>query len=250
MGLDIVQSAKRVEEVTHEQLKSWFNRLSKDKRKKLSSDDKVLELINASINDPAFDGFKFIDTLITYQTALEGTRASLKDYVNAIRFCGFLEANEGNTIDAYVKAFSHREFVRQRVGCDTSSTEYKDLCAAATRYKKTPLVVNILSQAEVPLYLMFQGYRYKAVARLAKEMEEAPLPRDRINAADKLLLHVKPPEGLKVEVDVSTAKEDVIDMYTDVMNKLVAQKKQLIMKGADIEEVTNISPVRDVEVIE
>lgn len=248
MGLDIVKVAKETEEITQKSVRSWFNRLSKEKQRKMTINQEVLDLIEESVNDPVFDGFKFIDTLITYQSALEGTRGSLKGYVEALRFCSFLEANEGNAVDAYIKAFSHKDFVKARMGFPSGSQQYTELTATSTRYRKTPLVVNILTQAEVPLYLMFQGYRYKAVARLAYEMENASLARDRITSADRLLTHLQPPEGLKVEVDINDTKGDIIDTYEEMMKKMVTKKRELMLDGGNIVEITNQSVRRVDEV--
>ena len=58
------------------------------------------------------------------------------------------------------------------------------------------MVKEILTQCDMPLHLIFGGSRFKAVAVLAHEMENADYAKDRINAADKLLTHVKPPETL------------------------------------------------------
>lgn len=252
VGLGLVKEyAKVEEEVTAENVKKWFSRLSQDKRKKLVIDDKVLDLIKQSIDEPEFAGDKFIDTLITYQNVLDtsGMTNGLSDYIKAVRFVAFLEANEGNATDAYIRAFAHTDFVKNRLGFPTDSQENREIVSSASRYRKSKLVISIMTQAEVPLYIMFQGYRYKAIARLAKEMEEAKYSRDRINAADKLLTHLKPPEGLKIEVDVSNSKGEIIDTYEEAMMKLVKAQREQIIAGGDIKEITNVKII-DTEVVE
>ena len=229
---------KTVTNVSKEELTEWFSKSLKGK-KRLTITPEALDLINQIINEPDFDGFRFMDTLYTYQDALQGDRVSLEDYVNAIRFCSFLEANGGNVVQAYTRAFSYRDFVKDRVGADTSSDEYKQLSSAAIRYRKNPTVIKILSQAEVPLWLMFQGYRYKAVKRLVEEMDTAKYSRDRINAADKLLLHLKPPENIKVDVNVNNKTDSIVDQYEEMLANMVQEQKRLIAHGSKLTDVAN-----------
>lgn len=244
MSDKLIDLAKKVDDITKEQVKSWFSRLGREKQRKMVIPDKTLAIIKQSITEPEFHGFDFIESLITYQSALSGKKIPINAYVDAVRFCAFLESNGGNAVDAYIKTFIHTDFVKKRYPCNTDTAEYRELNSAVTRYRKRPLVLDIISQAEVPLYLMFQGYRYKAVNRLAKEMEEASLARDRINAADKLLQHLQPPEGLKIEVDVTNTKAEVIDTYEEMMSKMVAKKRQLMLEGGNIVEIANISTAK------
>ena len=225
--------------VNEETVYGWFSKTITEK-KKLTITDECLDLINKTIKEPEFDGFRFIDTLITYQNALTGDRVGLEEYINAVRFCSFLEVTNGNATEAYIKAFSYRDFVKDRVGAAKNSDEYKQLASAATRYRKNPLVVNIMTQAEVPLWLMFQGYRYQAVNVLVKEMNSAPLPKDRINAADKLLFHLKPPENIKVELEVGLKQDNIVDQYETMLSNMVKEQKRLIESGSSLNTVTNV----------
>lgn len=225
--------------VNEETVYGWFSKTIRSK-KKLTITDECLELINRTIKEPEFDGFRFIDTLITYQNALAGDRVNLEDYINAVRFCSFLEVTNGNATEAYIKTFNYRGFVKDRVEAPKNSDAYKQLASAATRYRKSPLVVNIMTQAEVPLWLMFQGYRYQAVNVLVKEMNNAPLPKDRINAADRLLFHLKPPENIKVELEVGLKQDNIVDQYEAMLGNMVKEQKKLIESGSSLNNIANI----------
>lgn len=237
LGLQVVRKDSP-EIVNADNVYDWFKQVTKGKKKFLVTDE-ALDLINKSITEPEFDGFRFIDTMITYQSALAQDRVSLEDYVNAIRFCSYLEVSNGNATEAYIKAFRHRPFVSERMNIDKSSDDFKNITSAATRYRKNPLVINILTQAEVPLYLMFQGYRYQAINRLVTEMNEAKLPKDRITAADKLLTHLTPPENIKVELDVGIKKDNIVDQYETMIANMVSKQKELLQAGGDITEIAN-----------
>ena len=168
-----------------------------------------------------------------------GENVTLAEYVNAIKFCGLLEMYEGNATQAYIECFRDRDFVKERRDCDTKSIEYKTLVSAANRYRKNTVVVNILQQAEIPLYLMFQGYRYKAVSVLVREMEEARLSKDRIAAADRLLTHLKPPENVKIELDVGIKPDNIVNQYEAMLKGMVEKQKELLVAGEKVENVAN-----------
>lgn len=237
IGLKCVK--RNVKEVTLEEVQGWFSQTGKN-GKVVNVTDEALQEIRETMLDPEFDGFKFQDTLVTYQDALFSRKISLIEYINAVKFCSFLEANGGSVIQAYIRTFHKRDIVKKALGVDTDSPEYVCLCAAATRYRKNPTVCNILAQAHVPLYFMFSAYKYKAIDCLHTEMLTAKSPRDRINAADKLLLHLKEPEGLKIEMSIKTNKDTVVDQYESMMRNMAIEQKKLINSGMDLDKVANV----------
>jgi hypothetical protein len=238
-GLGIV--AREKSEVTVDSLKEMFP------SKKGTITDEVVDIINSSQQDPSFSGDEFIDALVTYKDVMVKNSASIKQYIDAIKFCAYLEAENDNFTEAYKRAFAHRQFVIDKSSAVPGSPEYNELTSAASRYRKRPIVVDILTQTDMPLYLMFQGERYKAVAVLADEMRTADYSKDRIAAADKLLTHVKPPEGVKVELDVGVRKDSQIDRYEEMISQLVAKQKQDIINGGDLHSITNVAIVAKTE---
>lgn len=109
------------------------------------------------------------------------------------------------------------------------------------------MVRDILTQAEMPLYLMFQGARYSAVSKLVEEMEDAQFSKDRISAAKAILEHVKPPENMKVELDIGIKQDNIIDRYEAMITDLVQHQKKEIAEGKDLAEITNMSIVKKTE---
>lgn len=222
--------------------------------KKKTITDEVVQLINDSNNDPEFSGNEFMDTLIDYQSAMLESSASIKEYVNAIRFCAFLESetDSGGTItEAYMKARPKDLVVIEGTGADKDSKEWKKLRSTASRYRKNKLVQRILTQSDMPLYLMFQGARYKAVAVLAREMEHSKHARDRIQAADKLLTHVKPPDNVQVELDIgasgSSALEDLNAQLAEIATK---QKVHLTNGTMNLGDMGALKPADEDDIID
>lgn len=246
-GLGIVKKDKT--ELTKEELQKRFPTKAK------TITDETVELISAANNDPNFNGDEFLNTMYDYENVMYKNKASLKEYITALKFCAYLEAEGDNYTEAYKRARANDEFVIARRDADTSSDQYRELTYAASRYRKTPMVRDILTQADMPLYLMFQGARYKAVKTLADEMIGAAYSKDRINAADKLLTHVKPPENAKIELDIGVQTENIIDRYESMINDLVKTQRQQIADGGDLKDVTNVDiihkeHIEDAEVID
>lgn len=238
-GLGIVKKTKTT--VTKEELVKRFP------SKKTTLTDEVVDLINDANNDPEFNGDEFLENMMTYQNVMHKNSGSLSEYINALKFCAYLEADVNNYTEAYKRARANDEFVIERANLSKDSVGYRELTNAASRYRKTPMVRDILTQAEMPLYLMFQGARYSAVSKLVEEMEDAQFSKDRISAAKAILEHVKPPENMKVELDIGVKQDNIIDRYENMINDLVAHQKEQIAQGKDLHDITNMSIINSKE---
>ncbi|OOF31896.1 hypothetical protein, partial [Salinivibrio costicola] len=143
----------------------------------------AVDIINASRTDPEFQGESLLQTASVYEAVLKGTRASVTEYLNAIRFCAYMMTNGSSYTKAYSKVFAERDFVKNRVNLDHDDPKYGELTSAASRYRRTKLVSDILTASQMPLDLLFTGERYKAIGVLANIMQKGKYDRDKINAA-------------------------------------------------------------------
>lgn len=216
--MGVFNIVRRSKPVTKEELQQKFP----TKRNTITDD--VAKFINETMQNPDFDSTTFLTQLVDYQGAMIDASASMIEYVNAIKFCAYLESEE-NVTEAYRRARIGDKFVQDRINAKSGTNAYNELTMQASRYRKSKLVRQILTQSDMPLYLMFQGARYKAVAVLAREMEEAAYSKDRISAAEKLLTHVKPPENNKVELEVGLNAE-----AQSIQTKLFEQLSAISMK--------------------
>ena len=198
--------------------------------KKNTITQEIVDIINRSATEPEFQGESLLQTAITYENVMRNNSASMKDYLRAIKFCAYLITLDENFTEAYKKTFSDRDFVRNRLSVNTSSPEYRELTSASSRYRRSKLVVDILTLSQVPLDLMFTGARYKALGVLTDVMTTARQDRDKINAAKELLAATKGPENVKMELEVGASSE-VINMQERLMAQLgeisAAQHKRL-----------------------
>jgi hypothetical protein len=139
---------------------------------------------------------------------------------------------DDNYTEAYKKTFFDREFVKERLTEPTGTAKYKELTSAASRYRKSKLVVDILTLSQVPLDLMFTGYRYKAIGILADVMENARYDRDRINAAKELLAATKGSENMKIELDVGVRENSAVQQLQEQLAVMAGKQKMLLESGA------------------
>ena len=189
--------------------------------------DEIVEIINKSQDDPEFQGESLLQTAITYENVMMNNKAGIKEYIDAIRFCAYLISLEDNYTEAYKKTFSYRDFVKNRLDVTPDSSKYRELTNAASRYRRSKLVVDLLTFSQVPLDILFSGYRYKAIGVLANEMETAAYSRDRIAAAKELLLAVKGPENKKIELEIGVKESSAIanlnQQLTELANSSLVQ---------------------------
>jgi hypothetical protein len=245
MGLGIVRKEKT--EYTVDKLKDLFP------SKKNTITQETVDMLNDANNDPEFNGDEFVENLLTYGNVMLEGNYSMRNYINALKFCAYLET-EDTVTDAYRKARANDQFVIDRRDVDTESMEYRELTNAASRFRRTPMVQKILTQSDMPLHLMFQSSRYEAVAVLAKEMVDAAYSKDRISAADKLLTHVKPPDNVQVELSVGMNAEtkDMQTQLNDQLAILAHNQRKMLDQGYVMKDVQKLGDavVIDAEVVE
>lgn len=206
----------------------------------------AVDIINLSKSDPEFQGESLLQTASTYEAILKGTRASVPEYLNAIRFCSYMITNNSNYTEAYKKVFADRDFVKQRAMLSTEDPRYGELTSAASRYRRTKLVTDILTASQVPLDLIFTGHRYKAIGILADVMQNARMDRDKINAAKELLAATKGPENVKIELDVGVKEDSAVQQLNDQLAQMAARQKGMIESGASkLEEFGSMKVTED-----
>jgi len=206
----------------------------------------AVDILNASVSDPEFQGESLLQTASIYESVLKGSRTSIPEYLNAIRFCSYMATNDSNYTEAYKKVFIDRTFVKERILLPTDSPKYTELTSAASRYRRTKLVVDILTVSQVPLDMIFSGYRYKAIGVLAGIMEDSRYDRDRINAAKELLIATKGADNVKIELDVGVKDNSAVQQLNEQLSSIASRQYELISSGASsLSEIGSLRVVSD-----
>ena len=196
--------------------------------------DELVDIINKVNLEPEFQGENLLATMIHYESVMVKAKSSVHEYISAIRFCAYLLTMDDNYTEAYKRTFWDRPFIQDRLGCATNSKEYGEITSAASRYRRSKLVVDILTLSQTPLDLIFAGHRMKAIGVLADRMEHGKLDKDRIAAADALLKHTTP-KDFKIELDVGVKQDSATQNLMDQLAGIATRQKELLASG-----VTNL----------
>lgn len=211
----------------------------------------AVDIINRSVSEPEFQGESLLQTASIYESVLKGSRSSVPEYLNAIRFCAYMMTNEENYTEAYKKVFADRLFVQARRDLPTDSPKYAELTSAASRYRRTKLVIDILTVSQVPLDMIFAGARYKALGVLTDVMEFGKLDRDRVSAAKELLAATTGPEHIKIELDIGVKEDSAVKQLNDQLAAMAARQTEMLTSGAaTLETFGNLKVLSEGEILE
>lgn len=235
-----MQPTRRKKEITKEMVQAALP------SRKNTITDEIVDLINQSQNDPEFQGESLLQTATTYEQVLVRNKASIRQYLDAIRFCAYLLSEDDNATEAYKRTFIDRDFVQERINQPTDSNKYIELVSAASRYRRSKLVVDILTVSQVPMELIFNGLRHKAVGVLADRMMNSKLDRDRISAAKELLAATKGPDEHRIELDVGVKQTDIITSLNEQLAAMAETQMKMLQQGKSISEVQKIGISVDV----
>lgn len=189
-----------------------------------SLNQELLDSINTTLNDPDIrDTLR--DNFLSYIDVLNEGRFKITDYMNAVKYCTHKLMGNSN-IDAYTKTFPDRYASMIQRGLSQ-----KDISSIITVYNKSKLVNLIMEQSLIPSWVLNQDLYQKAVNVQADLMQSAQSEKVRSDAANSLLIHLKPPEVAKVELDIGVKDTDELTELRTVTVELAAQQKRLIESG-------------------
>lgn len=236
---------RNTEVMTVEKLVSTFP------HKKSTINQQTVDLINTAVDDVTFDGYSFENSLIEYRKVMDRRSGSISDYINAVKFVAYLESGYTD-IDAYRSAFAHRDLVKKSMGKKSTEPEYTNVLTSANRFKRSPMVVDIMTLSDVPMSIIHQGYRNEAVGVLRDEMFNARLPKDRIDAADKLLKNTPQAERTMSQIDIGFSEDaqSQIDKTNVQLHDIAMNQKKLFEQGLSIGEIQKIHMKKEEKAID
>lgn len=190
-----------------------------------------------------------LDLFLSYvvehrQLIRSGECKSLIEFIRCIKFISYLN-NGYDLLDSYINSHSDQKIVQDYFINKDSKIKNK-LKTLSTLYSKSKLVLQIQNSMDYPLHLLFNGYRYQAIETLRKEMLHAPLPKDRITAADKLLVHLNPTLNNPniVNINLGTQEKSTIDKYSEALDFLAKEKIKLLeSNNFELDEIINVKIV-------
>lgn len=194
-----------------------------DKFKKTLNTE-LLDKINKTLTDPDIQDH-LRDNFIHYIDILNDGRFKITDYLNAVKYTTHKLMGNSN-INAYIKTFPDRYQDQLSRGLSN-----KDIQSIITVYNRSKLVTSIMEQSLVPSWILNQHLHQEAINTQAELMRTAQSEKVRSDAANSLLIHLKPPEVTKVELDIGIKDSDQLSALKEATVALAAQQKRLIESG-------------------
>lgn len=203
--------------------------------------DELLNQINQTLSDPdLYDTYK--DNFISYLDVLNDGKYKIQDYMNAVKYCTHKLMGNTNT-DAYIKTFPQR----YQTMIDKGYTS-KEMSSHISIYNKSQLVNKIMEQSLIPSWVLNQDLYQKAINVQAELMMTAQSEKVRSDSANSLLIHLKPPEVKKVELDIGLKANSEIEELKLTLAELASQQQRMIKAG--ISTATDVAEQKLIRVIE
>lgn len=195
--------------------------------------------LNDILKDPELC-MNFRDNFVGFANILSEGKFKLTDYVNAVKYVSYQFLGNNNK-QSYIKTFPDRYNAHL-----ANNTSDKDISSYIAAYNRSKLVSLLREQALIPVWVNNQPLFQRALETQAELMLTAKSEKVRSDAADSILKHVKPPESVKMEVDVTDKRQvSAIDKFTQSVKELVDHQQQALTSGQ-----SSISEIAASEIIE
>ena len=187
-------------------------------------DQRLIDNVNNVLTaDPEF--FRvYKDNILTYTRAMTSATVKTETYLLAVKYVSYKLLGMTNQ-EAYIRTFPDR--YKSMLARGLTQTEISSFVKA---WNKSKIVNIIFEQTIVPSWVLNQDMYQNALNVQANLMVNAKSEMVRCTAANSILLHLKPPEVQKYELNIG-AKEgtiDIIEALRDTTLKLAERQKELL----------------------
>jgi hypothetical protein len=211
-----------------------FKQVLPEKMKK-SVNQALLDQINSTLEHPETLAI-LRENLLSYTHVMRDGRFKISSYISAVKYCSFKFMGDTNR-NAYIRTFpdKYNQFIADGV-------PEKDIASYYTAYNKSKLVMMIMEQAMIPTHVL-NNHMFQDALNIQFQIASDPdvSPKVRSDAANSLIVNLKPPEHRKIEIDVGVNQGSVIEDYQAAMVMMVRKQKELLEQGGDLLSITNAS---------
>lgn len=195
-----------------------------DKVKK-SINQELIDQINLTLSDPdMYENYR--ENLLSYTKVMADGRFKVSEYVNAVKYVSHKLMGCTN-IEAYSKTFPDKITRFQATGVSP-----KDIASYVTAYNKSKLVNLIFEQTLIPSYVLNQDMYQRALNIQMELAMTAKSEKVRSDAANSIMVQLKPPEVKKVELEVGVKEDSSIAQLRQTTMELVRQQRLMLEAGA------------------
>lgn len=199
---------------------------------KSAATDSLLDKLNSVVDDPIVaDTIR--NNFIGYTHVLRDGKYKIEDYLNAVSYVSYKLMGLSNQ-EAYFKTFPNRHAALVAEGKDT-----KTISSYVSMYTKGKLVNLILEQSLIPVHVLNQDYKQKAINKLAQLMEEGETDRIQMESADKLLTHLATPKDNNYQISVEHTDNSGMTELKNALASLAQQQLSSIRSGESTKSIAS-----------
>lgn len=203
---------------------------------------KTVDVINAALDDSEAKS-EFRENVISWINVMQEGKYKIQSYVNACKYVTYKLLGDTQQA-AWVKVFPDRY---QRL-IDKGIDNFQ-IAGHVSMYNKTDIVVKITERTLPPLHVINSDLLQEAINVQAVLMRSAKSETVKQKAAATLIENLKPPENLKVSLDVGVSSESV-ENFREITRALAVQQRKMIESGGmsakDVAEMSVIDKAEEV----
>ena len=205
--------------------------------------DTLVNELNQLITDPDFREV-FRDNMISYNKVLSEGKFKISSYLNAVMYVSY-KIMGYNNMDAYERTFQQKfqTWIQQGESSQTIS-------AHVAMYNKSKLVNLVYAQAMIPTHVLNQDKFQEAINHQYYLMKHAASEKVQSDAANSLLIHLKPPEEKQVNLNIGIEETDSIKELKATITELAQLQVQSIEAKHNTAGQIAASRIIDAEVVE
>jgi hypothetical protein len=198
--------------------------------------DTLIDAVNDAISNSELRE-NFRDNLLSYTSVMKDGKFKIESYINAVKYVSLKLLGSSN-VDAYLKTFpdKHQWFISQ-------GTSAKDISAYVAAYNKTKLVNLIFAQTLVPFHVLNADLYQKALNVQSELMYNAKSEKVRSDAAKSIMEALKPPEVVKMELDVKDDNSMLAELRQTMVELAAMQHKNIELGISSAKDVAHSSLV-------
>ncbi len=202
--------------------------------------DKHVDLINSCVDDSSIrDSFR--DNILQWSGVLSQGKYKYKSYIRAVSFVThMLLGDKART--AWTKAFPDKFQRLVDMGKPNNV-----IAAHVNQYLKSGIVMKIMERTLPPVHVLNADLLQEAINVSAELMRSARSETVRQKSAATLIEHLKPPESLKVDLNVGVSNDSLEDLRNITRGLAVEQRKMIESGGMTAGEVAEMEVIKKVE---
>ena len=205
--------------------------------------DTLVNELNQIITDPDFRE-AFRDNMISYSKVLSEGKFKLSSYMNAVMYVSY-KLMGYNNLDSYAKTFASKfnAWMQQGKSAQTIS-------AHVAMYNKSKLVNLVYAQSVIPTHVLNQDKFQEAINHQYFLMKNAASEKVQSDAANSLMIHLKPPEEKQVNLNIGLEETDSIKELKATIFELAGMQNKAIESKLQTAGQVAASRIIEAEVVE